>query len=126
MASPLHRGPSGSAGPVGESYAHSLPNVRPGETTVGWAGVSSHDQRTCGRLACPTTPGPTTRSVIPAEDDPPPETGQGQGLRFRLDRVACRARETAPGLHGHRRLRASPRPDDLALDQDATRPDARR
>ena len=31
--------------------------------------------------------------------------------------VACRARETAPGLDGHRRLRASPRPDDLAIDE---------
>jgi hypothetical protein len=64
-------------------------------------------------------------SVVPADDDPPPETGQRQGLRSRLDRVACRAREMAPGLDGHRRLRASPRPDDLALEQDATRPDTR-
>ena len=55
----------------------------------------------------------------------PVDTGQRQGLRFPLDRIACGTRETAPGLDGHRRLRASPRPDDLALDEDGTRPDPR-
>src|SRR6266508_136086 len=30
-------------------------------------------------------------SVVPADDDPPPETGQRQRLPFSLDRVACRA-----------------------------------
>src|SRR5712691_5125678 len=63
-------------------------------------------------------------SVVPAHDDPPHETGQRQGPRFRLDSVARRGREMAPGVDGHRRLSASPRPYDLALDQDAARPDA--
>ncbi len=62
-------------------------------------------------------------SVVPADDDRP--TGQWQGLRFRFDRLARRARQTAPGLDRHRPLRASPRPDELALDEESARPDAR-
>ncbi len=44
-------------------------------------------------------------SLAPADDDRPSGTGQRQGRRFRLDRIACRARETPPGLDRHRPLR---------------------
>ena len=83
-------------------------------------------RRTAGRLTADQLAGRgAIASVVPADDDPPSDAGQRQGRRFRLDRIARRARETAPGLDRHRRLRTSPRPDDLALDEDGARPDAR-
>ncbi len=48
-------------------------------------------------------------ALVPADDDPPSDTGQRQGLRFRLDNIASRARETAPRLDRHRPLHTSPR-----------------
>src|SRR6266540_3001611 len=63
---------------------------------------------------------------LPADDDPLPDTGQWQGLRFRRDRIAFCARQPPPGLHRHHRVRAPPRPGDLAPDKEATGPDARR
>src|SRR6266571_2362604 len=69
---------------------------------------------------------PFVPSVIPADDDPPLDIPERQGRRLRIDRVACRARETAPGLDRHCPQRTSPCPDDLAVGQDAARPNARR
>ena len=61
----------------------------------------------------------------PVNDDRISEAGQRQGGRFRLDRIARRARETAPGLDRHRPVRTSPRPDDVALDEESARPHPR-
>jgi hypothetical protein len=49
-----------------------------------------------------------------------------QRCRFRLNRVALRTRETAPGLNRHSPRCTSPRADDFPIDEDGTRPDARR
>src|SRR5207237_9695309 len=47
-----------------------------------------------------------------------------QSRRRRIDGGACRSRETAPALDRHDPKRTSPRPDDLAIDEDPARPDA--
>src|SRR5439155_6985347 len=62
----------------------------------------------------------------PAEDDPSFDIPQRQGRRLRFDCFARRARETAPSLDRHCAQRTSPCPDDLATDEDAARPYARR
>jgi hypothetical protein len=64
-------------------------------------------------------------SVVPADHDRPPTTGQRQGRRFRLDRPARLARESAPGPDRHLLLHAPPCPHELALDEEAARPHAR-
>src|SRR5438094_2247473 len=65
-------------------------------------------------------------SVVPADDNSPLDIPQRQGRRLRVDRIACGARETAPGLDRYCPQRTSPCPDDLATDEDAARPYARR
>src|SRR5438132_6000266 len=70
--------------------------------------------------------GTSIGSVVPADDHPPLDITQRQGRRLRLDRLAFGARETAPGLDRYCPQRTSPCPDDLAVDQDAARPDASR
>src|SRR5918995_1839256 len=60
----------------------------------------------------------------PAHDDPPRRAGQRQGLRLLDDGVSLRAREATPGLDIDLLVRASPRPGDLALDEECARPDA--
>ena len=91
-----------------------------GQNPSGWLGLPSLDRR---------------RASVPADDDPPLDTGQGQGCRFRLDGIARRARETAPGLDHHRRpahvarsRRSRPRPGGRPARREASRAsgDARR
>ena len=65
-------------------------------------------------------------SAVPAEDDRAPHVGQRQGRRFRLDRIASRARERLPDPDRHMLSLSTPRADDLALDEDGARPDPRR
>src|SRR5207247_8787606 len=69
---------------------------------------------------------PFVPSVIPPDDAPPLDIPQRQGRRLPIDRVACRARETAPRLDRHCPQRTPPCPDDLAVGQDTARPNARR
>src|SRR5437660_10565997 len=68
---------------------------------------------------------PSPGSLAPANADQALDVGQRQRLRLCRDRVALAVRETSPRLDRQLNSRASPRPDDLAADDDGARPDAR-
>src|SRR5436305_14866913 len=65
-------------------------------------------------------------SAVPANRDLALGVRQRQRPGVHLDRRAFRTSEPAPRIDREIRLRASPRPDDLACDEHGARPDARR
>jgi hypothetical protein len=65
--------------------------------------------------------------VVPADDDPSAfHPSQRPGLRLSCDRVALARRKRLPWLHRQHRVRTSPDPGDLPIDQQAAWPDSRR
>src|SRR4051812_26569845 len=70
------------------------------------------------RLSAPTS--------APLDDDLPVEARQWQTGGLRLDGLALRSRETAPGLDLDHAARSPPRPADLPAEQQRAGPDTRR
>ena len=86
--------------------------------------------RSGGATAC-RSPGSTSwwpavrpSDSAPAHPDPALNVGQRQRCRLLLDRSAFGGRQRPPGLDGDDGGRATPCPDDLAADEQRTRPDA--
>ena len=88
-------------------------------------GAWPRDHRLISRWRPPPAPGSCRRAVSRAQATAIRMTPSGKGSDSASATTASRScpRQAAPGPERYRPVRASPRPDDLAADEDGTRPE---